>query len=75
MLIFLKIKRIKRYHIKGIGSPLLILINIDEFDQETENINKQINKLSLEPRLITSHYFFKVHDILDQYSSCLLSEI
>ena len=24
----LKIKRIKRYHIKGIGSPLLISINI-----------------------------------------------
>ena len=25
----LKIKRIKRYHIKGIGCPLLISINID----------------------------------------------
>ena len=29
----LKIKRIKRYHVKGIGSSLLISINID---QETE---------------------------------------
>ena len=32
---FLIIKRTKRYHIKGIGSPLLISINIDIFDQET----------------------------------------
>ena len=31
----LKIKRIKRYHIKGIGSPLSLLISIN-IDQETE---------------------------------------
>ena len=30
-------KRIKRYYIKGIGCPLLILIDIVIFDQETEN--------------------------------------
>ena len=29
-------KRIKRYHIKAIGCPLLILIDIVIFDQETE---------------------------------------
>ena len=34
----LKNKRIKRYHVKGIGCPLLISINID---QETE---KKIKK-------------------------------
>ena len=32
----LKNKIIKRYHIKGIGCQLLISINIDFFDQETE---------------------------------------
>ena len=37
MLILEKNKRIKRYHIKGIGCPLLISINIVIFDQETEN--------------------------------------
>ena len=31
-----KNKRIKRYHIKGIGCPLLNLIDIVIFDQETE---------------------------------------
>ena len=31
-----KNKRIKRCHIKGIGCPLLILIDIVIFDQETE---------------------------------------
>ena len=36
----LKNKRIKRYHVKGIGCPLLISINID---QETEKKNKQKN--------------------------------
>ena len=47
----LKIKRIKRYmyHIKGIGSPLLILINID---QETEK-SKEEKMIRLEPRLHT----------------------
>ena len=34
----LKNKRIKRYHIRGIGCPLLISINID---QETEKIKKK----------------------------------
>ena len=32
----LKNKRTKRCHIKGIGCPLVISINIDIFDQETE---------------------------------------
>ena len=31
-----KNKRTKRCHIKGIGCPLVISINIDIFDQETE---------------------------------------
>ena len=37
----LKNKRIKIYHIKGIGCPLLISINIDIFDQGTEKIKKK----------------------------------
>ena len=32
--------KIKRYHIKGIECPLLISINIDIFDQETEKRRK-----------------------------------
>ena len=32
----LKIKRIKRYHIKDVGCQLLISINIVIFDQEAE---------------------------------------
>ena len=33
---FLKNKKIKIYHIKGIGCPLFISINIAIFDQGTE---------------------------------------
>ena len=32
----LKIMRIKRHSIKGVGSPLLVSVNIVIFDQETE---------------------------------------
>ena len=38
---FLKNKRTKRCHIKGIGCPLVISINIDIFDQETEKSKKR----------------------------------
>ena len=37
----LKNKRIKIYHIKGIGCPLLISINIVIFDQETEKYKRR----------------------------------
>ena len=36
-------KRIKRYHIKGIGCPLLILIDIVIVDHETENKKEEKN--------------------------------
>ena len=44
----LKNKRIKIYHIKGIGCPLLISII---FDQGTEKIKKKKKMIRLEPRL------------------------
>ena len=55
----LKIKRIKRYHIKGIGSPLLISINVI-FDQETEKKEKkndQTGTLAMCTRLLHNNSY------------------
>ena len=52
LIFFKKNKRIKIYHIKGIGCPLLILINIDVSFLTKERKNKKEEKMiRLEPRL------------------------
>ena len=47
----LRIKRIKRYHIKGIGSPLLISVNIDIKANKRKH-KKEEKMIRLEPRLL-----------------------
>ena len=51
-----KNKRIKIYHIKGIGCPLLISINIDicHFLTKERKNNKEEKMIRLEPRLTTT---------------------
>ena len=56
--------RIKRYHIKGNGCPLLISI----FDQETENQKRKI-MIRLEPRLQIG--CFIIYNMRSGYVFCI----
>ena len=43
LLIFYKNKRIKRYHIKGIGCPLLILIDSEHSSQRAKRVANNVS--------------------------------
>ena len=73
-----KIKRIKRYHIKGtltgaciiIGSSLLSSINIDIFTKERKNKRGE-NMIGLEPRLTKGLGYFAAYT----HKECALPKI